>query len=149
DTRLPARCYAVLLTEDGLLGVSLVRRSIARFRRVDGERGILLGRFRVCFRVAAPTALSDQAVDRPCAADTAGLPAYSCWEAANRKRYAPVKLGRPLLFGRRSPSRIWLESRSVSAVHGMVYRHGRALWVIDLASTNGTHVGDHPVRQAM
>ena len=63
DERLPQRCYLALLSMNGLVGTSLVRRSKSKFLRVNGDRGVRAGRFRIRFRVIESDPPSNEGAD--------------------------------------------------------------------------------------
>jgi hypothetical protein len=62
------------------------------------------------------------------------------WRIDGRPKHALLVDGQPVLFGRAQPSRLCIDDRGVSSVHGVIYPHGEQLWLVDLCSTNGTRV---------
>jgi pSer/pThr/pTyr-binding forkhead associated (FHA) protein len=146
DSRLPARCFVALLSDSGLVGASLVRRSIARFLPMNATRGIRVGRFRVQFELT--TLAIAGGCDQTCALPTTDFTPEIRWRIGGRKKYAQLIGGKPLLFGRRKPSRLQIDDSAVSSIHGVIYQHAEHLWLIDLHSTNGTRINGHRVRCA-
>ncbi len=140
DPALPRRCFAICLTAVGLVGAAVAEcSSPQRFRRLDRRRGIRLGSHRITF----PDPIAE---DESGAAAGPGRSLRIAWDGQDGSSSAKLRAGRAILFGRRSPSVITIDDRSVSTVHGFLYPDQESLWVIDLSSTNGTRVDGKPVR---
>ena len=61
---------------------------------------------------------------------------------------AELALDDVLTVGRAPENDLVLDDQFVSAVHARLERHGTAVTVADLGSTNGTFVNERPVRRA-
>ena len=57
--------------------------------------------------------------------------------------------GRALLIGRAPNCAVWVDDHGISSRHARIFAHGPALYLEDLGSTNGTFLGETPVRRVM
>ena len=62
-------------------------------------------------------------------------------------RMHAVPVNTTLLIGRDASAQIQLDEASVSRTHARILHHGEQVHVLDLGSTNGTFVNDHPIRE--
>lgn len=83
------------------------------------------------------------------------LPSDSRWYLVgfvdkNQRQWRTIIRSLPLTIGRHPGADLYLYSTSVSHQHAELYEQDGALWIRDLASTNGTYVGstriEEPVR---
>lgn len=57
--------------------------------------------------------------------------------------------GRALIIGRAPNCAVWVDDHGISSRHARIFAHGAALYLEDLGSTNGTFLGDAPVRRVV
>jgi DNA-binding NtrC family response regulator len=67
---------------------------------------------------------------------------------ANGVQSAELAEGQSLVVGREAPADVQIPVRSLSRRHARVWREGGKVFVEDLGSRNGTHLGGRPIQRA-
>ncbi|MFC1758202.1 FHA domain-containing protein [Planctomycetota bacterium] len=137
---IPPRAFCVCLeSENRLWGAMLIRQSSKSktgFRRIDTEKGIKIGGFRIAFSVVANMCKGTDARDedhRRCILK---------WRTGDETHVRRIRPNRPIMLGRELPSQLLVDHHSVSTTHcGLVF-DGTKLWVVDAGSKNRVRTVD-------
>lgn len=142
DPSVPARCFFLCAFGDRLVGASLCKVP-GKFRKLIPGKGIRIGKYLVRVdSVGAETTETNQ-YDQMSELD----PKVS-WTQEGRKKFVQLKDQKPVLLGRKPPSHLTIADELLSSVHACIIPSASRLWVVDLASTNGTYVLDKQIRSA-